>query len=270
MALPADLLLVRHGESEGNVAVNASKRGDESYMHQKFMEQHSSRWRLSVRGREQAQLTGLWLRENFPGGFDRYYVSEFTRALETAALLDLPDANWYINPYLRERWRGDMDRISLAQKSSLLEQSLADKKTTPYYWRPPNGESLVEVGARLRLVLETLHRECSGKRVIIVCHGEVMEAFRIELEQMREHQYLEWDQAKETDKTLQIRNCQIFHYSRREPGGKSAELAAHMDWKRSLCPSLDQYGDWHPIQRKRYSSQDLLELAETAPHLFAS
>ncbi|MGH2742732.1 MAG: hypothetical protein ACREX8_05580 [Gammaproteobacteria bacterium] len=38
----------------------------------------------------------------FPDGFDRYYTSEYFRAMETAARLSLPSAEWVLHPALRE------------------------------------------------------------------------------------------------------------------------------------------------------------------------
>ena len=265
MGMPADLILVRHGESEGNVAVNASKRGDERHYTDEFMEVHSSRWRLSPRGVKQAELTGHWLRSEFPQGFDRYYTSEFARAIETAAHLSLDNAEWLINPYLRERWRGDLDRITQAGIEELAARVMKDRSQTPYYWRPPGGESLVDVCARLRLVLGTLHRECDGRSAIVVCHGEVMEAFRIELERMSEHEYLEWDRASDSDPTLKIKNTQVWHYTRRDPA--SGELAPHLGWRRSCVPSAGIGGPWVKINRRKYSNEELLALAEQSQRL---
>ena len=50
-----DLVLVRHGESEGNVAFNRSKAGDHSLYSGEFLRRHSSQWRLTDVGREQAK-----------------------------------------------------------------------------------------------------------------------------------------------------------------------------------------------------------------------
>ena len=58
-----------------------------------FRARHSSSFRLTERGCKQAEKAGAWIRKEFPG-FDRYLVSEYLRALETAALLNLPGADW--------------------------------------------------------------------------------------------------------------------------------------------------------------------------------
>ena len=92
MALPMDLVLVRHGQSEGNIAKRRSEAGDNSAFTPEFRKRHSSSLRLTGRGRSQAQMAGIWLRNEFPD-FDRYLVSEYLRAMETAAHLSLPGAN---------------------------------------------------------------------------------------------------------------------------------------------------------------------------------
>lgn len=44
-----------------------------------------------------------------------------------------------------------------------------------FFWSPPGGgESMAQVCIRIDHTLNTLRRECSNQKVIIVCHGEVM------------------------------------------------------------------------------------------------
>ncbi len=109
--LPLDLVLVRHGQSEGNIANTRSRAGDHSAFTPEFLNRHSTRLRLTDRGRTQAKAAGEWLRANGLTQFDRHYVSEYARAVETAALLDLPNARWYMDFQLRERDHGRMDII---------------------------------------------------------------------------------------------------------------------------------------------------------------
>src|SRR3989338_3424748 len=111
MALPIDLLLVRHGQSEGNKARRCSEGGDHSAFTDEFRDRHSASFRLTELGRKQAEEAGAWLRKEFwPGyAFDRYVTSEYARAMETAALLNLPNAEWLCDFYLTERDWGEMD-----------------------------------------------------------------------------------------------------------------------------------------------------------------
>jgi hypothetical protein len=67
-----EVVLVRHGESEGNVAFNRSMAGDHSLYSGEFLERHSSLWRLTDRGRAQALTTGEWMRANVDLDFDAF------------------------------------------------------------------------------------------------------------------------------------------------------------------------------------------------------
>src|SRR5205823_6143474 len=73
MAMPRDLLLVRHGESEGNMAARHSRQGDNSLYTDSFRSRHGSTWRLTNKGIEQDKNAGKWVKENFqPPYFDGY------------------------------------------------------------------------------------------------------------------------------------------------------------------------------------------------------
>ena len=105
MSLPNDIVLVRHGESEGNIANRLSKRGDDDAYTDELRSRHSSLWRLTDKGREQVRMAGEWIRENIGDRFDRYYVSEYVRTKESATLLGLPGAVWTVTDGHPERSR---------------------------------------------------------------------------------------------------------------------------------------------------------------------
>lgn len=69
---PVDLVLVRHGESEGNLANYRSKCGFEEDWTGEFRNRHSSQYRLTDHGRTQAKIAGEYIRENIYKSFDRY------------------------------------------------------------------------------------------------------------------------------------------------------------------------------------------------------
>lgn len=69
---PLELVLVRHGQSEGNEAVARSQRGDLSAYTPEFKNKHSSTYRLTDKGIQQAKVAGQWIRENIGDKFDRY------------------------------------------------------------------------------------------------------------------------------------------------------------------------------------------------------
>src|SRR3989338_2708051 len=99
--LPIDIILVRHGQSEGNKANNASRKGDNSFFTPEFRNRHSRTFLLTDKGIAQAKAASEWLKNNVPMPLDRFYVSDYMRAKETAAYLELPDALWRVEFHLR-------------------------------------------------------------------------------------------------------------------------------------------------------------------------
>lgn len=265
MGMPTDLVLVRHGQSEGNVVNKRSKKGDDALFTPDFRKRHSSLWRLTDLGRKQAEVTGAWIREQIGTDFDRYYVSEYVRAMETAACLDLPSALWFTEFYLRERDWGDLDVMTEEDRHAKFADNLAKRESQPFFWTPPNGESMAELCIRMDRVLDTLHRECDGKRVIMVLHGETMWALRVRLERMSQERYVELDTS--TDPCDHIHNCQVLHYSRRDPA--TGEVARALNWLRSSHPNdLPKSMDaWESIERRAYSNWDLKARVERVPRL---
>lgn len=217
MAMPNNLFLIRHGESEGNVAIHNARSGDESAYTDEFVTTPDRNWQLTTKGISQAQITGKWLKntlktleEDFSN--IRFYVSPFVRTRQTAGHLGL-DAEWFLNRSLRERDWGDISTIPYREflNASHYKFSAQKKKVDPLYWRPPGGESIVDVAEnRVRNFLDTLHRKNSHNTVIAVTHGEFMRATRLVLERVDDETYLSWDE----DPNERIENCEIFQYSR--------------------------------------------------------
>jgi NAD+ kinase len=265
MTLPLDLVLVRHGESEGNVAYGLSRQGDDCHFTPEFLARHSSKWRLTELGQEQARAAGAWLREHVAQAFDRYYVAEYLRAMETAAHLGFSDATWRCEFYLRERDWGALDLLSWQQRRERYGQDLKRRELDAFFWTPPGGESMASLCLRVDRVLDTLHRGCADKRVLLVCHGEVMWAFRVRLERMSQERYRELDASREPK--VKIHNCQVLHYTRRDP--VTGTLSPYLSWIRSVClwdPDRCSAG-WATIHRQAYSNADLLAVVEKTPRL---
>lgn len=262
--MPHNLILIRHGESEGNIAVARSRKGDDSAYTDEFKNRHSSLWRLSDKGREQAKIAGEWLRAQrgeHADPFFRCYTSEYVRAMETAALLDIKDAFWYSDFYLRERNWGDLDRLSVTEREERFAQSMKEREIEPLYWTPPNGESLADVGLRVDRLFQTLHRECENKDVVVVCHGEVMWMIRARLERMTQEKFHELDSSK--DEKDKIHNCQILWYSRVNPENE-IDIRPYVSWMKSVCPWDESKSSnvWNLIPRQRFSNEELLKRVE--------
>ena len=264
MTMPLDLVLVRHGESEGNVVVEAAKAGNNELFTDAYMTTPGHQWRLTDRGREQAATIGAWVAAEFPK-FHRYYASPYVRTKETAGCMQLPNARWLLNRALRERDWGEIGSIPKREFESRPEYELNAKhrKQDPLYWVAPGGESIAFVAEdRVRNVLDTLHRECSEQQVVCITHGEVMWAFRLVLERMDDLRFKELDD----DPSAKIHNCMALHYSRVNPDSPD-DVSRRLEWMRTARPVFDEASGtwsveesgWTHVEYSAFSSDDLLE-----------
>lgn len=259
MAMPNNLFLVRHGQSEGNLARKKfQESGDESFLTDEFLGLHESQYALTDLGVSQAKKAGKWLLENKYDVFDRMLVSNNVRAMQTAAYLNLANANWMIDFNLRERDGGLFNVMTPSKRDLKYSDQQKFYNTQPFLYRPPQGESIADVCQRIKIVLDTLARECDGKDVIIVCHGHVMRAFRIILERMslnKTNEYLlteeEWGK---------VPNCSVIHYTRVNPNDGKSTILEHFGWTRIIRPAgggtpEDTFSE---IERIKYSNENLL------------
>jgi broad specificity phosphatase PhoE len=255
MAMPNNLLLVRHGESEGNPILKALRENRHHPDAEILSKVDTSGWRLTRHGVRQAHDTGAWLRDNGLARFDLYLCSDYARARETAAELGLADAKWRIEFYLRERDRGR--ESALLPKEELerrFQGSREEKARHAFYWRPECGESMADLCKRVNRVLDTLWRENDGDNVIVVCHEEVMWAFRMRLEKLAPEDYLKLDE----DEALKVHNCQIWHYTRLDPQTKRQDI--HFTHRATYDPCEPRRSrSWEPIHRPRHSNEELLK-----------
>ena len=254
--LPIDLLLFRHGRSEGNEAKSASEKGDNSFFTPKFLERHSRTFRLTNRGIKQIRATRRWLKKNFPMSFDEFYVSDYLRAKESAVILHLPNAKWNVKVSLRERDKGLMDNLPIAEKQRLFARELRQYQASPFFAYPAGGgESMAAFIFRLEVdFVNTVVRDCSVERMAVVSHGHVMSGLQFIFEGLSHDEFLRCDSSeKNKDK---IRNGQILWYTRRNP--KTGKLYPDFIAVRSVCP-WDPKGDygWRRIERNLYSNKDL-------------
>ena len=262
--LPVDIIFVRHGQSEGNVANKASRRGDNSFFTPEFREKHSRAFRLTDKGIDQAKAAGKWLHQNIAMPLDRFYVSDYIRAKETAVHLNLPQAEWRIEYQLRERDRALTDNCPADEKKKLFVLEERQYKLDPFLSYPAGGgESIPMLCLRLKAdFIEHLARECFDKRVIVVCRGHVMRAIQLELENLGHDDFIRLDGSNNTED--KIRNCQIVWYTRRDPD--TSKINSHLVAVRSVCP-WDLAGDfgWRKIKKNRYANQDLIDEVDKYP-----
>lgn len=235
---PAQLVLVRHAESERN----AAKRGH------RFFPDHDTRvpvlgvadhhTPLTARGREQAAQTGPELRRRF-GVFDYAYHSGYRRTEDTLARLlqgypeDERDAVRVRHSlFLRERDTGYTYDMTTAEAEQAFPW-LQDYWTTygGIFGRPPGGESYADVAARAHQFLGILSRDRAGQRVLVVTHGGTLWMFRMLLERWT------WDEAAEFIRTGSIGQCSVTDYSF-DPASRRLRLgrSAHVYWTLSEAP----------------------------------
>jgi len=266
--MPLDVMFVRHGESEGNKALEAAKAGDKSLADdEEFRERSAADYRLTGLGKEQAAVAGEWVRGWMAAQgverFDRMYCSPFARTRETAATLEIQDAAWRLEPLLRERDFGLMEGMTKDESAKSFSRSTKQKKRNKFLWRPECGESTADLDQRSRDVLGTFARELAGKRVLCVTHEDFMLAMRLRLEKMTIEEWHHMCEAEaEHDKIV---NCGILHYTRVQESG---EMAPKFVRVRLIDPKSPEKAEFRPIQRPRFTNDDLLKQLEVYPPLW--
>lgn len=274
MSMPGDLVLVRHGQSEGNIVVENAKVGELSGYTDAFVTTPGHQWRLTALGQAQAAAIGGWLAGAFPPvesrpGFDNWFVSPYVRTRETAALLGLPEAAWVMNRALRERDWGDIGSMPRTTFVERYPDNAAMKEIDPLYWVPPGGESIANVAEdRVRNVLSTLHRECSDRRVLAVTHGELMWSMRLVLERWDDEEFL----RRDVDNTERITNCMALHYTRTDPvTGDHADRLTHLRRAHPVCADGTwsvEVSPWITFGKPVRTNADLLASIADVPSIF--
>ena len=140
------LILVRHGRTVVNAGGRLQGRVDTV---------------LDEVGREQARLTGEHLRARFPGA--RVISSPLARAVETAAAVSGDVA---VDGRFVELDYGDWDGLRMDEVPAGQWRAWRDDP----HLRPPNGETLAELDARVRPALEDLADAARTGHVIVVSH----------------------------------------------------------------------------------------------------
>ncbi len=272
MAMPQDLIFVRHGQSEGNIVQRAFKEGDGMDIPENFLHTHDWQYRLSPEGVDQAKAAGKWFTEQFGSlqeAFDERYVSPYIRTRETAAHIGGAACTWLVDDRLPERDWGVYNSVPPNERQQHFPHSEKMRELSPLRWRPDGGEALMsEVLLRFRDWLDTLHREQSDKRVLAVTHGELMWVARYVIERMLPE---EWE-ASEVDKSQRIFNCDILWYSRVNPQDPN-NVSKWLSWRRIIRPT-DQgvapfNGEWVELEgKRRFSGTQLTDAVEAIPHIF--
>ena len=148
------LLLIRHGESEGNRDRVFTRTPEVP---------------LTAVGRAQARAAAEFVRERYTPAL--LVSSPFNRARQTAEII------------------GEVLGLPLAIEDDLRERSYGEYAGLPYdtareqfdpqaywHWRPPGGETLEEVAIRVGRALDRIAARTDHHDAVVVSHGAVMMA----------------------------------------------------------------------------------------------
>ena len=258
--MPRRMVFVRHGESEANIINRMFKKGEISEYPEVFLNTPDREIRLTASGRMQASATGPWLAAHYPDGFDKHFVSDHARAMETAGIA-LSAAGWHDvellgDPLLGERCWGSFSLEPEERRRALMELRHRD----PLQMAMPNGELLLTARHRTRERLERASRKCAGKDILIITHGEYIEAIWSEIAHWGTEQQVEFFGSEDGD----LKNCQVVEFAAENPF--TGEWDGSIRWYRSSCPQAGILGEWKPLPRTKYTPEDLLESVQKYPH----
>jgi len=224
-----ELILVRHGESAGNVAAfEADRLGAD---------------RIAVPSRDaDVPLTGLGVQQAGAVGSrlaslpaterpDIVFSSPYRRAHETAlTALTAADPSGstpvVVDERLRDRELGILDTYtSRGVDEHFPEEAARRRFLGKFYYRPPGGEAWTDVALRVRSFVRDLDRFPESTRALVVCHDAVVSLFRYVCEGWTEHRVLEEARLRPTP------NASFTHlvFDGRSWTSRAANATAHLD-----------------------------------------
>jgi broad specificity phosphatase PhoE len=201
---PDQLWLVRHGESQGNLA---DARAHALGVDRLELDVRDPDVPLSPTGERQADALGRYL-AGLAEGPTAVLSSPFTRAAETARRAAEPvGLPVRCDERLRERDFGAFDGMTAQGIRERYPEEAARRQLLGKFWyRPPGGESWADVALRVRSVLSTEAPRYDGGRLLVVAHQAVVMVLRYVLEELSEPELLELDRHE------QVANASLTRY----------------------------------------------------------
>jgi len=203
---PSVLIATRHGESIANVEFQlAAETGALTVP----ITSRDADIPLSLHGQAQAQALGRWWAELPPADRPRsVWCSPYVRTTETARIA-LAQASGLgavpiglqvrLDERLRDRELGVLEMLTAAAIDKQHPAEAARRrKMGELYYRPPGGESFLDVALRVRSCLRDLSEEEAGRPVLLVAHDCTVLMIRYVLDRLSEPQLLGLDA---------VRNC---------------------------------------------------------------
>lgn len=194
---PNRIILIRHGESEGNVDKNQYQFTPDYALN------------LTLKGIEQARQAGLEIKEIVGSETIHAYVSPYFRTRQTYQNLREGISENIIkmieDPRIREQEWGHLRHPD--ENEGIIQQR--DSFST-FYYRIPDGESGADVFDRVSTFLETLYRDFNKpdypQNTLIVTHGLTLRMFLM--------RWFHWT-VEEFENLLNPHNCQVVVMNKR-------------------------------------------------------
>ena len=211
----SELIVIRHGESLGNVAAAEAYAADAEVID---VGARDADVELSATGVEQAEALGRGLAPLLDDDVPTLaWSSTYVRAHQTAQL-SLAAAGAALPVRLDERLRdrelGVLDLLTtLGVQNRYPEEAVRRRWLGKFYHRPAGGESWADVVLRVRSFLADLSALPDGTRAVIFCHDALVLTFRYICEGLSEQDVLEIGQA------TPVKNVSITHLGRAADGG---------------------------------------------------
>lgn len=189
--------MVRHGESEANVDRNITSVVPDHALH------------LTEKGRGQAHEAGEMLKELLGDQTVHFIVSPYVRTRETFngiahAWGGAQDLRWSQEVLIREQEYGNYDKPNMAE----LHRMKLD--FGQFYYRFPEGESVVDVYNRAGMFVNDLYRRwerAKEENLVLVSHGIFLLAFL-----MRFFRYT----VKDFYELAALKNCEVIVLERED------------------------------------------------------
>ena len=197
---PKRIILIRHGESDGNVDK------------QHYEEVPDYSLNLTTRGIEQAQQAGRKIKEIIGDEKLSVYLSPFFRTRQTFAEIrksvDENIVRAIEDPRIREQEWGHLRPLD--ENEEIKKER---NKYSTFYFRIPDGESGADVYDRVTTFMETLHRDFRKnhfpENTLIVTHGMTLRLFLMK--------WFHWT-VEEFENVRNPKNCQIVIMEKQENG----------------------------------------------------
>jgi broad specificity phosphatase PhoE len=200
-----ELVLVRHGESVGNVAREQAMAAGLDVIE---VDRRDADVPLTETGVRQAEAVGRWLADGSKPTPDIVYSSPYLRAQQTAqtALASAGlDRQVHLDERLRDRELGVLDLLTSAGVARRFpEEAVRRRWLGKLYYRPPGGESWADVALRLRSFISDLSVAApEAERALVASHDAVILLMRYVCEG--------WDEQTlmETAATTQVANASV-------------------------------------------------------------